>query len=68
MLEKLRNYVRGKDEIVKPSHTRLNFMGDVKQKTFVGGMLSIFIGLYVLYIALDRGLTMVLRHDPAIKS
>ena len=43
MLSFIGGYLRSQDEIVKPSHTRLNFEGDTKQKTIIGGVISIAI-------------------------
>ena len=68
MLQKVLAYIRSKDGIMKPSHTRLNFMGDVKQKTFIGGIFSMFISLYVLYIAVDKAHYMIMRVNPTIRS
>ena len=62
------NYIKKGDEIVKPSHTRLNFNGDVKQKTLIGGLLSYFIAFYVFYIAIKQGVRMANREGPKINS
>ena len=50
MLAYIGSYIRGNDEVVKASHTRLNFNSDTKQKTLLGGLITLIISGYVFYI------------------
>jgi hypothetical protein len=62
------NYIKTYDDIVKPSHTRLNFQSDKLQKSLIGGLLSIFVTLFVLEIAIEKGIKMVSLNGPSISS
>ena len=48
-------YITDKDELVTPSHQNLHFQTDYMQKTFVGGLISLGVTLYVLSVAYARG-------------
>ena len=68
MLSYISDYVKTSDDITKPSHTRLNYNGDIKQKTLLGGFLSICVSLYVTWIAISKGTQMVQLDGPKIDS
>lgn len=59
MIKKLLNYIKVKDSVTIPSALQLHFDGDIKIKTLGGGLISILIQLYVLYIAISKGVRMV---------
>ena len=48
-------YITDKDDLVTPSHQNLHFQTDYMQKTFVGGLISMGVTLYVLSVAYARG-------------
>lgn len=64
----IHSYFKSKDKIVKPSHQLLHYDKDSQQKTFIGGFVSTFIDLLVMYIAIEQGLRMVTFGAPIIKS
>lgn len=61
-------WVRSHDEVVKPGHQGLHFQTDHKQKTCVGGFLSLCITLYVFFIAYTKGKQMLGLEEPYISS
>lgn len=52
----LTNYIREKDIIVDPVINNFHFEMNKKQKTIIGGLASLFIKIYVLYIAIIKGI------------
>lgn len=56
------------DEIYPPSAGNLHFQGDTKQKTFIGGLASFGVTLFVLYFCYDNGKRMFGYGDPALSS
>ena len=67
-LGEIYRWVRSKDGINPPSSGKLNFEGDVRQKTIIGGLVSLFVSGYVLYIAYTKGSIMVGLHNPYMSS
>ena len=49
------SYITDKDEVVTPSHQNLHFQTDYMSKTFVGGIISLGVSIYVLSVAYARG-------------
>ena len=58
------SYITDKDEVVTPSHQNLHFQTDFMQKTFVGGLVSLGVTIYVLSVAYSRGKQMLQYDDP----
>ena len=68
MLKQARLFITDIDEIAPPSATNLHFQGDIKQKTLLGGLVSLGVYLYVLYFVYQNGKKMVTYDDPSISS
>ena len=66
ILNKIIQLICSRDSIVDPSVLKLHFNGDVKIKTLIGGLLSIFIDVYVSYTAITKFIKMVTYQDPTI--
>jgi len=47
------------DELVAPSNENLHFAGDTRQKTLIGGILSLFVTGYMIQMGWKRGVKMV---------
>ena len=58
------SYITDKDELVTPPHQNLHFQTDYMQKTFVGGIISLGVTIYVLSVAYARGKQMLQYDDP----
>ena len=54
MLRRIHNSLRDKDAITAPSALKWHFDRDRNLKTTFGGILTIAIQLYVVYIAVDK--------------
>ena len=67
-MKQVKDYIRDLDEIYPPSSTSLHFQGDRKQKTFIGGLASFGVTLFVLYFCYDNGKRMFGFGDPALSS
>lgn len=57
--QSIMSFVTDKDELVEPSHQKLHFKTDSKQKTFFGGLISLGITIYVFNVAYKRGRQML---------
>ncbi len=64
----LETNIRSQDIIVQPLVNSLHFDSNLKQKTFIGGLASLSIKFYVIYIAIFKGIQMVSRDKPYITS
>ena len=62
------DWIRNSDEIVEPSASTLHFQGDSKQKTFIGGVASMLVTGYLLFMVYSNGKKMVMRDDNKITS
>jgi Ca2+-binding EF-hand superfamily protein len=62
------HWVRDKDEIVEPGAHLLHFQGDSKQKTFVGGLASMLVTAYLLFMVYTNGRKMIYKGDNSITS
>ena len=51
------NLIRENDKMSEPLHERFHFDTDLKNKTVLGGFVSIAITAYVLNIAIVKGIT-----------
>ena len=56
------------DEIYPPSAGNLHFKGDTKQKTFIGGLASFGVTLFVLYFVYGNATRMFTRSDASLSS
>ena len=50
------NWVRESDEIAEPPATQLHFDGDSKQKTILGGLVSLGVTVYLINMVYTKGL------------
>ena len=66
--ENLENFIKSQDEIVQPKASDLHFSSNYKQKTFVGGIASMLVTLYVLSMVYTNGLKMVQKDKNTYKS
>jgi predicted XRE-type DNA-binding protein len=62
------HWIRDKDEIVKPSAHTLHFQGDSKQKTMVGGISSMSVTAYLLFMVYTNGSKLIGKDDNQITS
>jgi len=62
------SWVRDKDEIVEPGASQLHFQGDSKQKTFVGGLASMAVTGYFLFMVYTNGRKLIMKGDNSINS
>jgi hypothetical protein len=56
-------WVRDNDSLVESSATQLHFQSDSKQKTQLGGLCSIGVSLYVLFMVYSNGRKMIERDN-----
>ena len=75
MLKAIRNagqsvtsYITDQDGVVSPPHQKLHFQHDARQKTLIGGLISLGISIYVLNVAYERGKQMLQYGDPSMTS
>ena len=66
IINKIVTSISNRDEIVDPSALKLHFDGDVKIKTLIGGLISIFIEAFVIYTAVSKSIHMSSSSDPQI--
>ena len=66
IINKIVSLISDRDIIVDPSVLKLHFDGDLKIKTLIGGMLSLFIEAYVIYTAVTKSINMITFDDPSI--
>ena len=62
------NWVRESDEIAEPPATQLHFDGDSKQKTILGGLVSLGVTVYLINMVYTKGLQLVGKGDNRIVS
>jgi hypothetical protein len=62
------HWIRDKDEIVEPSAHTLHFQGDSKQKTMVGGIASMSVTAYLLFMVYTNGSKLIGKDDNQITS
>ena len=67
-LNSIISFITDKDKVVNPSHKNLHFQKDRQQKTFLGGIITIGVTLFVLSIAYVRGNQMINFSDPEMTS
>ena len=61
-------WIRAKDEIAPPGFSKLHIRSNMEQKTFVGGLLSFAVTLYVTFVFYTRGRQMLGFSAPKISS
>lgn len=62
------DYIQSKDKIVKPSSSFLHFEHDWQQKTLLGGLVSMSVSIYLLYIVYTNGRKMIKKDSNQIIS
>lgn len=62
------NFLKSKDEIAPTGFSQLHIRNNLGQKTVVGGCLSLFVSLYVVFIAYTKGRQMLQFDSPDISS
>ena len=62
------NSVRGYDELAQMTYMRLYCDGDKKSRTFIGGVLSLLIRGYVMYIGIRNLVKMFIFETPYVKT
>jgi hypothetical protein len=68
VIKKISNFIREKDEIVSPSANELHFNTDHKQKTMAGGVASLLVSCYVLFMVYSNGSKMIFKDNNDYKS
>lgn len=66
--ERVTYWFRDKDEITPGVYTLLHLDSENKQKTIIGGALSLFVEIFVVYVGISKGIHMVTITDPLITS
>ena len=64
----MKSFIRDFDEIYPPSVDGLHFKGDTKQKSFIGGLASFAVTVFVIFFVYGNGRKMFLRDDPTLSS
>ena len=65
----VKNFIRDFDEIYQPSAERLHFRGDFLMKSYIGGLVSFGITLFVIYqFWIMNGYDMLMRNGPSLAS
>ena len=64
IISKFFGLIRASDEITAPSALKLHIGEDKKLRTMLGGMISIFIKVYVSYAAAKWAIQMFYLEDP----
>ena len=67
-MQTLKIKIRDKDQLAHKAVTLFLFENDFKQKTLIGGILTIIIQLYVYYVIITLLLQMTLYEDPKISN
>lgn len=60
--------IKSKDQIVKPSASFLHFENNLSQKTLLGGLVSIGVTIYLLFIVYTNGKKMIKKDGNQIIS
>ena len=68
LTKKISNFVREQDEIVSPSANELHFNTDFKQKSMAGGIASLLVSGYVMYMVYSNGRKMLTLDNNNYKS
>lgn len=68
MFGKVFEYITDADELTPPQASNLHFKTDYLQKTFIGGLISMGVSLYVVYVAITKGIQMFSFDGPTITS
>jgi len=50
LMNKITNFIRYNDDIAKPSLSKLHVNGDKTNKTVLGGLASLFIWFYIIFV------------------
>jgi hypothetical protein len=61
-------YIRAKDELAPSGFSKLHIRTNMQQKTFIGGLLSFAVSLYVAFVFYTRGRQMLGFMGPKISS
>ena len=64
IMQKAINVVVNRDSITKSPVTKLHFSKAVKYKTFCGGLISLFIWMYILKLAYDSWMDIMYYRTP----
>jgi hypothetical protein len=67
MLKRGKKFIRSKDIIAPDGSSQLHIRSDIKQKNIFGGLVSILIQIYILYVAYVRGVQMLTNKDPILQ-
>ena len=68
IFDRILNKVRSKDELSDRGYSLFHYNGDIKSRTLLGGLGTLFIQIYVSYIACKKGIQMFGRQGPEILS
>ena len=63
-----KNFIRDLDEIYPPSCGNMHFKGDSETKSYIGGLASFGVTIFVLFFVYGNGLKMFTRSDAALSS
>ena len=64
MIKKFKSYVREQDIIAPEPISQLHFDDNLKQTTFCGGIMSIALQCYFIYIVLTNGYNLLWKTQP----
>ena len=59
IISQFEEWVTSKDEVCPAAASKLHFRGNIDQKTFLGGLMSWSISMYVMFIAFTKGRQML---------
>ena len=62
------SFIRERDEIVSPNASNLHFNTDLKQKTMIGGLASLLVSCYVIFMVIIQGKKMIYRLENSYKT
>jgi hypothetical protein len=67
-MKTVRNFIRELDEIAPASAGNLHFKGDSSIKSYLGGLASFGVTIFVLFFVYGNGLKMFTRSDASLSS
>jgi hypothetical protein len=68
IIDQFEKYIRAKDELAPAGFSKLHIRTNMQQKTFIGGLLSFAVSLYVAFVFYTRGKQMLGFNGPKISS
>ena len=68
IVTKLSNIIKDQDIVSKPGYDHFHFEGDEKSRSVTGGIISLILNSFLIYIIIENGIRMFSLSEPYTSS